>query len=112
MARFFDLRPGELRPTAAAFATLLVTTAGRTLLETARDALFLSKLPATHLPVVYVAIAATGLLMSRLTARSKKTTPLPIALLISAAITVAFFLSSQNRSTLFLYALYLWSGVF
>src|SRR6185503_16496198 len=96
----------------AAFATLLVTTAGHTMLETARDALFLSKLPATHLPIVYVAIAATGLLMSRLTARSKKATPLPIALVVSAAITGGFFLLSQNRSTAFLYALYLWSGVF
>lgn len=112
MARFYDVRPGEWRPTAAAFATLFATTAGHTLLETARDAMFLAKLPATQLPIVYVAIAATGLLISRLTARSSRATPLPIALLISAAITGAFFLLSQHRSALFLYALYLWTGVF
>lgn len=106
------MRPNEWRPTAAAFATLLATTAGHTLLETARDAMFLAKLPATQLPIVYVAIAATGLLISRLSARAKFSTPLPLALLISAAITAGFFLLSQHRSASFLYALYLWTGVF
>ena len=112
VARFFDIRPGEARPTAAAFLTLLATTAGHTMIETARDALFLAKLPPTHLPIVYVAIAATGLLMSRLTARSKKATPLPLALLLSAGVTFTFFMLNQNRATAFLYALYLWSGIF
>ena len=47
--------PGSLT---AACLTLFGTLAGHTLLETARDTLFLSRLPASQLPWTYLVIAA------------------------------------------------------
>ena len=51
--------PGERRSLAAAFVTLFGLVAAHTLLETARDALFLARLPPSQLPWAYLAIAAT-----------------------------------------------------
>lgn len=60
-ARFIDVRPGEVRPVLQAFFTLLCVIAGHTVLETARDALFLGTLPAERLTLVYLMLAALGL---------------------------------------------------
>ena len=49
------------------FFTLFGILAGHTLLETARDALFVTRVSPTHLPFVYIAIALIGVLTSRLT---------------------------------------------
>ncbi len=54
-------RPEERGPAWAAFAFLTALIASHTILETARDALFLARLPAAHLPFVYLAIAALSL---------------------------------------------------
>jgi len=53
-----EVRPEERRGATAAFVTLLGILAGHTLLETARDALFLARIPPTRLPFMYIAIAA------------------------------------------------------
>ncbi|HEY2370451.1 MAG TPA: Npt1/Npt2 family nucleotide transporter [Polyangiaceae bacterium] len=58
LARFFDVRAGERKQTLRAFVLSLLIIAGHTMLETARDALFLSHLPARQLNLVYVALAA------------------------------------------------------
>ncbi|MBW2522571.1 MAG: HEAT repeat domain-containing protein [Deltaproteobacteria bacterium] len=63
VARFVDVRTGELRPVMQAFFTLFCIIAGHTALETARDALFLGTLPASRLPLVYLILAALGLLV-------------------------------------------------
>ncbi len=60
-----DVRPGERRDTFAAFAALFAVTGGHTLLETARDALFLSKQPASRLPWMYLAIVFAALLLGQ-----------------------------------------------
>ena len=44
---------------------LLALTTGHTLLETARDALFLAKLPAARLPWMYLVIVAPALALAR-----------------------------------------------
>lgn len=118
MGRFVDIRSGERRPTIAAFVALLGITAGHMLLETARDALFLAKLPASRLPWVYLAIAAVGLLAARLgrgrSARSGAhgAGSVATALLVSAGVTAAFWAGRGLESSLYLYALYLWVGIF
>src|SRR5256885_9976417 len=56
--RIVDVREGEGVPAAQAFFTLFGLIAGHTILETARDALFLQKLPANRLAFVYALLAA------------------------------------------------------
>lgn len=59
-----DLREGEARPAIEAFLTLFGIIAGHTILETARDTLFLSKLPPSRLAFVYVLLAALTLVVT------------------------------------------------
>ncbi|NUO53777.1 MAG: hypothetical protein HOV80_33435, partial [Polyangiaceae bacterium] len=58
-------RPEERAPAWAAFAFQTALITSHTILETARVALVLSRLPATHLPFVYLAIAALSLGIAR-----------------------------------------------
>jgi hypothetical protein len=61
--RFFDIHPEERRVALAAFFVQFGGLAAHTLLETARDALFLARLLAAQLPWMYLAIAALALLV-------------------------------------------------
>ena len=63
------IRPDERRDTWAAFLTLFGFIGSHAVLETARDALFLAKVPASRLPFVVLGIAAAALLTMRLQAR-------------------------------------------
>ena len=65
LAPLADVRPGERRGAVAAFLTLFGILAGHTLLETARDALFLARLPPSQLPWVYLAMAAVAIAISQ-----------------------------------------------
>lgn len=119
LGRFVDIRTGERRPTLAAFTALLGITAGHTLLETARDALFLAKLPASRLPWVYLGIAGVGLLAARLNrARAARASSaqgagsVAWALFLSAGVTAAFWAGRASQASAYLYALYLWVGIF
>lgn len=97
-----------------AFGSLLGITASHTLLETARDAMFLAKLPAARLPWMYLAIAAVGLVLSRLGKRgsAKRGPGVPVTLVGAAAVTLGFWAASGSRSPALLYALYVWTGMF
>ena len=55
---FFAVRKVERRDVWTAFAALFMLIASHSVLETARDALFLAKVPATRLPWAYLALAA------------------------------------------------------
>jgi ATP:ADP antiporter, AAA family len=112
--RWVEIRPEERRAVYAAFASLLLVTAAHTLIETARDALFLAKLPASRLPWVYLGIAAVGLAFSRLERlrKSGKKQSVATSILIAAAITALFWTGRGQASAPFLYALYLWTGIF
>lgn len=108
-----DVRPEERRNTFAAFATLLALTSGHTLLETARDALFLSKLPAAELPWMYLVIAALALVLARVRAADDKGVVVGV-LLVGAGVTAGFWLLTDDggsRSRV-LYGLYVWTGLF
>jgi ATP:ADP antiporter, AAA family len=120
MGGLFDVRAGERRPVALAFAALLAITAAHTMLETARDALFLTRVPVTRLPILYVAIAALGLAVVRAGAlfdgRADKgrarLDPVTVGLVGAALATVGFWALTASRSTAALYALYAYTGLF
>jgi ATP:ADP antiporter, AAA family len=63
------VRREERRGTAFAFLTIFGTLAAHTLLETARDALFLARLPASRLAIVYLMIAAVAVVLARRSSR-------------------------------------------
>src|SRR4051794_27577703 len=115
MFRINDIRPQERRPAIAGFSTLLGITAGHTLMETARDAIFLARLPVSRLAWVYLAIAAIGLLVSQLGGGKGGTITryaVAISLVVAAGVTALFWLMSGTAHVSFVYALYVWTGVF
>ena len=112
---FFDIRPGERRNTFAAFGTLLAITSGHTLLETARDAFFLAKIPASRLPWMYLVIVAIALLLSQIkAARADSKLGVAGSLVVAAGITTLFWtlLLGGTPTPTVLYALYVWTGLF
>ena len=110
------IRADERRATWTAFLSLLGILAGHTLLETARDALFLTRQPASRLPWVYLAIAVVSLAIFIIEGLRGRSVPnrhtLAAWLCGSAAVTVGFWLLVQRSEIWVLYALYTWSGVF
>ncbi|MGM0576659.1 MAG: Npt1/Npt2 family nucleotide transporter [Myxococcota bacterium] len=99
-----------------AFVTLFGILAGHTLLETARDALFLAHIPATRLPFVYLGIALGALALRRLWTRMgfvrRDPTGLTVLLLAAAVVTLGFWpLSAWWGGNPVFYALYIWSGL-
>jgi ATP:ADP antiporter, AAA family len=111
-----SIRPEERRAVYGAFVTLWGILAGHSLLETARDALFLGSLPASRLPWVYLFIAITSVVLLRLQGR------LPIGrdhrrvlgslLLGSAATTFVLWMVLTRPHPWVLFAVYVWAGVF
>jgi ATP:ADP antiporter, AAA family len=126
MARLFDVRPEERRAAVLAFTALLGITAAHTLVETARDALFLARVPVEHLPALYLAIAVAGLGTTRLGAILEKRKrekeagteakggidPVAASLGGAAVITIAFWFAAASPTRAVLYALYIYSGMF
>ena len=111
--RLVDIRPGEGRNTVAAFVTLFAVTAGHTLVETARDALFLARVPASRLPIVYLAIVVFALLLAQIRPRRDGSPWGSAAILVGGAgVTLGFFPLARTGAPWVLYALYVWSGVF
>ena len=108
------LRPEERRGTVAATIAIFGTLAAHTLLETARDALFLARLPASRLALVYLMIAAVAVGISQAPwGRRRAPGPFALSRLLGAgaAITFLFWLVGSWRSPLELYALYVWTGL-
>jgi AAA family ATP:ADP antiporter len=108
VARLFDLREGESSPALQAFATLFLVIAAHTTLETARDAIFLTKLPASQLNVVYVLLAAATLLTTaasrELAARFGRRNALICSLAVAAYATMfLYFVAPTPRMALVLY---------
>lgn len=99
----------------AAAITLFVIMAGHTVLETARDSLFLERLPITQLPWTYLSIAVMALLAAELNSRLRAYLDLRRWLAITLALGAAgsFFLQGQFRSgqPLAPHALYVWVAV-
>lgn len=110
-----QIRPEERRASTAAFACLFGILAGHTLLETARDALFLARLPPARLAWVYLLIALVSLgifwVQQRLAGSRTDRAALGAWLVAAAVVDVGFWFGLGRAGTLGLYALYTWSGI-
>ncbi|MFW5739914.1 MAG: hypothetical protein ACOC1F_06070, partial [Myxococcota bacterium] len=99
----------------AAGMALFALMTGHALMETARDAIFLSRLPATQLPWAYLAIAAFALLAARanrgVTGRWDKSRVLATTMFILAAGTLGFWALFGLNGDWVAHAFYVWSGV-
>src|SRR5688572_4623646 len=99
ISRYFA---GERRNLGVAWLSLFGVVAAHSLLETARDALFLSKIPAARLPLVYLAIAALTLALSAVQSRVpwylRKRSSLTFLLLAGSVGTFAFYFLVQGGS--------------
>lgn len=97
----------------SAFLTLFGVLCGHALLETARDALFLSKLPASQLPWVYLIIAALAVTFTLVSQRARDAhlrDRLMASQLAAAVVTLSFvWLIGSDKDWLY-YALYAWSS--
>jgi len=116
MATLADIRPDERRTLLVAFVTLFGILAAHTVLETARDALFLARLPASQLPWVYIAMAAAAVAIAQIPTHGLREKlgrfGLSASLLLMAIVTAGFALAPGLRSPWGLRALYVWSGLF
>jgi hypothetical protein len=108
------VRPDERRGAVAGFLTIFGTLAAHTLLETARDALFLARLPASRLAIVYLVIAVVAVAISQMPwGRRRSGGAFALARLLGggAVVTFLFWLVGRWRNPLELYALYVWTGL-
>ena len=100
----------------AAFLTLFGILASHTVLETARDALFLARLPASQLPWVYLAMAAVAVAMAQVPARGLRELLGRYGLAASLALDGRGHARASGRCRACardwgLRALYVWSGL-
>lgn len=113
ISRFFDLREGEARPVIQSFLVLFLLIGAHTTLETARDALFLTKLPPSQLNLVYIALAGLSFvvaaLSTRLAERFGRRNALIGTLCVAAIVTTLLHGMPQERATIM--ALYVFSGL-
>lgn len=87
LSRFIDLRSGEARAFLRAFWVLLFTIAAHTVLETARDALFLTRLPPRTLGLVYMVTAVAMIALTPLSVRLTRIAGAKNALVVSLLLT-------------------------
>jgi hypothetical protein len=109
-----SISPEDRRGALFAFLTIFGTLAGHTLLETARDALFLARLPASRLAIVYIAIAAAAVGVSQSSwGRRRAGGAFALSRLLGggALVTFGFWLLLRGERAIELYALYVWTGV-
>ncbi|MEM9692395.1 MAG: MFS transporter, partial [Myxococcota bacterium] len=115
LARLLGIRPQDQRDTAVAFTTLVAMLAAHSMLETARDAMFLSHLPPEQLPVVYIAIAVLAWGVSKAnqwaTTRWSRRRLLSICLALGGVVTASFFAITASQEAMALGALYVWTGL-
>jgi AAA family ATP:ADP antiporter len=115
LSRLLGIHAEDRRDATAAFLTLFGVMTAHAVLETARDALFLSKLPARDLPLAYIAIAGLSLgvvaVGRKLAGVSARRSALSATLVVGAAITASFHVLARSESTSALLALYVWTGL-
>jgi hypothetical protein len=115
LGRLLGIRAADRRAAWTGAGALAVVIAGHTMLETARDALFLSTRAAADLPWAYLAIAvlsfAIGLVGGRASpARTRAT--LQTALVLGAVVTAAFWPLTDRPTPAIVLGLYVWAGIF
>jgi AAA family ATP:ADP antiporter len=109
------MRPADRRLFIAAFLSLFGILAAQSLLETARDALFLTHVPPTRLAWAYLAMAAVTVVMSWISERAagpNRRRWIPASMVLGAALTAGLSLALGRGNRAAVYVLFLWSGVF
>ena len=111
-----NVRREERATVLFAFAGLCLLIAAHAILETARDALFLTSLPAARLPWAYLGIALGAVIVLQLQDR------VPLGrdnrkifagfMLVSAAISVGFWQIVDDAHPWTFGALYIWTGIY
>ncbi len=113
LRRWVDLRQGERAPVFAAMSVLFGLIAAHTMLETARDALFLGHLPPSRLSLVYALLAALSIPIAKVNGlfvrRFGKRNALVITLMAAAYGTAMLYLAPRTATLAFV--LYVWSGL-
>ena len=113
ISRFLDLREGEARPVVQSFLVLFLLIGAHTTLETARDALFLTKLPPSQLNLVYIALAGLSFFVAagstRLAQRFGRRNALIGTLCLAAVATT--ILHAMTPTPRVVMALYVFSGL-
>ncbi|HEY6079851.1 MAG TPA: hypothetical protein VIW29_13650 [Polyangiaceae bacterium] len=113
LSRLVDLREGEGAAFGRAFLVLLLTISAHTVLETARDALFLSRLPPRNLAFVYMATAMAMIALTPLSVRLTRAAGAKNALVVSLIITAfaAAWFRLQAPSPASVFALYVFGAL-
>jgi ATP/ADP translocase len=110
---FFDVRRGEGSLVYGSTTTLFGLIAAHTMLETARDAMFLTRLSAARLPFVYVLLAGLSLIAAgsntRFVRAFGRRNALVVTILIAAYGSAALFLMPKTPASIF--GLYVWSAL-
>lgn len=117
MTRFgTPTRGGDRRRTSVAFATLFGILAAYMVMQTVRDTVFLSRLPATQLPWVYLAVAVAATAVAGLPARMQRpgrsVSTLAVLLAAAAAVTAGATKLIAGSVPGAEHALYVWTGIF
>ena len=113
----FAFRREDRRNLAVGFVSLLTIMTAHSIMETARDTLFLSRLPATDLPWAYLAIAVLATIELQLHQRfllplfRDRRILLSMSLVIGSLITVGFWFSLDSIGSSALLAFYVWTGL-
>jgi hypothetical protein len=112
----FAIRPTERRNLAVGFIGLLAIMTAHSVMETARDALFLSSLPATDLPWAYLAIAILAILElkihERVLARIRdRRALLAASLLAGSFVTFGFWALLEELGPWAPFGFYVWTGL-
>jgi AAA family ATP:ADP antiporter len=115
IGRLNTIRAEEWRETLGATLTLFVVLIAHALLETARDALFLSNIPASRLPWMYLVLALVGVVVAESVARgSRRLDPrrlLSLTQLVAAGGTACLAPFASSGVDAVFYVLYVWTGV-
>jgi ATP:ADP antiporter, AAA family len=115
LSRFVDLRSGEGSAFFRAFLVLLLTISAHTVLETARDALFLARLAPRNLALVYVATAVLMVLLTplsiRLTRAAGPKNALVVSLLATAFAAAWFRIRAEAGGALSVFSLYVFGAL-
>jgi len=109
------IRTNERSLAWGAFALLFLLMVSHAMLETARDTLFLSSIPASRLPIVYLLVAAASLTVLQvqkvMQARMPRRMSMSIYLAVASAVTWGLWLALPRLGDPGLYVLYVWSSV-
>lgn len=112
----FSVRPVDRRNLAVGFIGLLAIMTAHSVMETARDALFLASLPATQLPWAYLAIALLAILELKVHERvarkiRDRRALLAATLLTGSLVTLGFWALLEELGPWAPFGFYVWTGL-